>query len=83
MQTLPWRAGLELYLLQWYVLDQPADHRPGRRFPHVHLLHVETVGVRVLLGFEYTSHAQVKARHVHLGVCLAGCRLLLLHFVPT
>lgn len=73
--------AIVVYLVQRYVLDQSTDHSPGRRLPHVHLLHVQTVGVRVLLGFDYTSYAQIQARHVHLGFLLARGGLFLLCFI--
>lgn len=71
------------YLVQRYVLDQSADHSPGRGLAHIHLLHVQTVSVRVLLGFDYSSHAQIQAGHVHLGLILAWGGLFLFCFISS
>lgn len=75
--------GLRLYLVQRYVLDQPANHCPGWGLSHVNLLHIETVGIWMLLGCDYTSNTQVQARNVHLGILLAGSCLLFLCFLPS
>lgn len=72
-----------VYLVQRYVLDQSTDHSPGRGLAHIHLLHVQTVGVRVLLGFDYSSHAQIQAGHIHLGLILAWGGLFLLCFISS
>lgn len=72
-----------VYLVQRYVLDQSTDHSPGRGLPHIHLLHVQAVGVWVLLGFDYSSHAQIQSRHVHLGIILAWGGLFLLCFISS
>lgn len=71
------------YLFQRYVIDQSTDHSPGRGLPDIHLLHVQTVGVRMLLGFDYLSHAQIQAGHVHLGLILAWGGLFLLCFISS
>lgn len=74
---------LALYLLQRYVVDQPADNCPWRRLSHIHLLHIEAVCVRVLLRFDYTSNTQVETRHIHFDIFLAGGGLFLLCFLPS
>lgn len=82
-QTRTMCVAVLVYLVQRYVLDQSTDHSPGRRFPHIHLLHVQSVGVRMLLGFDYMSHAQIQTRHVHLGFILARGGLFLLCFISS
>lgn len=74
---------ITLYLVQRYVLDQPADHCSGSSLSHIDLLHIETVCIRVLLGRDYASNTQVQTRHVHHGFLLARGCLLLLHFLSS
>merc|ERR1719391_1988222 len=71
-----------LHLVQRYVFPQATNNRSGGSLSHVHLLHVERVGVWVLLGLDDASNTQVQTGHVHLGILLRSCLFLLL-FLPS
>lgn len=66
-----------IYLINWYMIHQFADHRPGSNLSHIDLLHVQTLRLWKLQGCDDASNAQVETRHVHLGILLAEGRVRL------
>ena len=48
------------YLIQRDVLDQPADDCPGSRLSNIHLLHIKSISIWVLLGRDDTAYPQIK-----------------------
>lgn len=66
------------YLFQRDVFDQSTDNSAWRCFTNIHLLNVESVGVRVLFGADDAAHAQIQSRHVYFRFFLRRRRWLLL-----